>query len=211
MRIVKNKLPFPHVIIHDFYTDSELFHIWKELDFLSYKHKLLPPDKSGAACDAFGKPLKQNYAYMLDEIYKDRNTSNILTYNRKLFDGDISKEISDWDFSFRTWNTINKDLTLLSYYENSGHYKSHADAFCYTCLTWLYNQPKSFSGGNMYFEEYDYSLEIDNNMAILFHGPVLHKVTDVIMDSQYDVDSMNHFSCNGRYTITQFGYHAPLY
>lgn len=204
MKVIKNKTPFPHVIIDDFYTDDELHHIWKELDFLSYKHKLLLPEHSGSAFDKSGKPLKQNYAHELDGIYHDRSKSNILSYNRKLFDLELAKEIIDCDFSFRTWDNVNVDGTILSYYENGGHYKSHADGSFYTCLTWLYQEPKAFDGGNMYFEEYDYHLEICNNRAVLFHSPVKHQVTEVIMDSNYDVDSMNHFSCNGRYTLTQF-------
>ena len=60
MRIVKNKLPFPHVIIHDFYTDTELCDIWREIDFLSYPNKLHPPEETNSAVDDNEIPLKNN-------------------------------------------------------------------------------------------------------------------------------------------------------
>lgn len=202
------KTPFPHVIIDNFYTGEELFHIWKELDFLSYQTKMLSPSETGAAFyEGTDIPKKSNYGIHLDDLYKNREVSNIMTINRKLFDKKIAEDISAFDFSFNTWKTVNSDMTLVSYYENNGHYDSHRDLSCYTFLTWLYKKPKSFSGGDMYFEEYDYSLEIDNNKGILFHGSIMHKVTDITMKQNYDVDSMNHFSCAGRYTISQFATH----
>ena len=209
MKIVKLKDPFPHVIFEDYYTGDELFHIWKELDFLSYQTKMLPPSETGTAFyEDTDKPMKQNYGIHLDDLYKNREMSNIMTINRKLFEQQLAEDISAWDFSFNNWKTVNTDLSLVSYYENNGRYDSHRDCSCYTFLTWLYKKPKSFSGGDMYFQEYDYSVEIDNNKAILFHSSVLHKVTDITMKQNYEVDDMNHFSCAGRYTISQFASHT---
>ena len=51
MKIIQNKLPFPHVIVEDMYTEEELFHIWRELDFLTYSNKLCVPSDFNSATD----------------------------------------------------------------------------------------------------------------------------------------------------------------
>ena len=190
MRIVKNKLPFPHVIIHDFYTDKELCDIWREIDFLSCPNKLHPPEETNSALDDNGIPLKNNLAIHVDDVYTDRKYSSILSINRKSLNAELLYEIAEFDFSFHNLITCNSDSTLLSYYAGGGHYKPHRDMASYTSLCWFYKKPKSFIGGDLYFPDYDYTLEVENNMQIYFMSSIRHGVTEV--------------KGHGRYTLTQF-------
>ncbi len=202
MNILKKKEPFPHIIIENHYTDEELFHIWKELEFLSYKQKLEPAEKTGTAT-LNSEPLKNNYGVFLDSLYKSRDISSILTINRKIFDSNFTDEISSFDLIFGTYKICNFDRTLVSYYENTQEYKSHYDLAVFTGLSWLFREPKFFKGGDLYFPDYDYKCEVKNNKFILFPSFLNHQVFKVSMPS-YVNDKFGMFSTNGRYCISQF-------
>ena len=82
------KDPFPHLIVENMYNEKELELIWEELYFLTKPNKLLTPDKFGAAYDGVGNYVTKSHAVELDTIYLNRNISNILSLNRKLFNED---------------------------------------------------------------------------------------------------------------------------
>lgn len=69
------------------YDEKELELIWEELYFLTKPNKLLTPDKFGAAYDGDGNYVTKSHAVELDTVYLNRNISNILSLNRKLFNG----------------------------------------------------------------------------------------------------------------------------
>ena len=66
--------PFPHVIFHNFYNDSELKLIWEELDFYTKPGKLLSAKEYGGVVTH-----TNSKALWLDKIYlgKYRELSNI--------------------------------------------------------------------------------------------------------------------------------------
>lgn len=203
MKIIKHKNPFPHVVIDNFYSEQELFHIWKELDFLTYVQKLESPEDTSSAKTKEGVFKKNNYAIYLDNLYKNREISNILTITRKLFDDSLMEEIYSFDMLFKGFEMCNSDLTLLSYYENSQYYKSHKDSCSFTSLTWFYKNPKKFKGGDLYFPEYDYLFEIKNNKLLFFPSFIEHQVVDVVMEN-YKHDEYGMLSGKGRYCLSQF-------
>ena len=62
----------------------------------------------------------------------------------------------------------------------------------------LNKKPKKFTGGELFFPEYDYELTCDDNSLIMFPGWVEHGVKKVsIKDSDYHEG-------NGRYCISSF-------
>ena len=79
------KDPFPHLIVENMYNEKELELIWEELYFLTKPNKLLTTDKFGAAYDGVGNYVTKSHAVELDTIYLNRNISNIISLNRKLF------------------------------------------------------------------------------------------------------------------------------
>ena len=205
MKIIQNKLPFPHVIVEDMYTEEELFHIWRELDFLTYSTKMLKPRETGSAFDVETKQdLKQNLGLHLDELYSRRELSSILQINRKALGDLVWDSLIETDFSFKNLETCNSDSTLISYYEEGDYYKPHRDVSSYTALTWFYRQPKQFDGGDMYFPEYNHTIEIRNNMTVYFLSGVMHQVKPVRMKFQPIVDDFGALSGNGRYCMSQF-------
>jgi len=146
--------------------------------------------------------LPKHFAIELDEIYnKHRHISNILTLNRKFFDKNIIEELSKIHPFMKGLLMLNKDFTKVKYYEDGDYYKSHRDNARFTSLTYLYKEPKSFTGGDLYFEEFDYTIPIQNNILILFTGCLLHASTDLKMN-----EDKKNIECSGygKYTITNF-------
>tara|TARA_R100000027_G_scaffold5009_1_gene4107 strand:+ start:11 stop:634 length:624 start_codon:yes stop_codon:yes gene_type:complete len=184
--------PLHYLLIENVYDDFELDKIWSELDYLNNICGGLDTGR-----DTGGKysTSKSNKGVFLDYMYNDRKYSNILTCSKKLLDREILNQKDSWFFRHFA---ANRDTTLVSYYETDDEYPTHYDMTFLTICTWLYKEPKKFTGGNFSFPEYDVTIECKNNTAVAFCGRVLHSVSPVKMHED-DLDT-NH----GRYCISQF-------
>lgn len=201
-----NKIPV--MVIDRFYDKVAEEKIMQELFFLNNDgRKLKDPPESGSAWDPDNtvpggkKYLKSNKAHSLDDIYLDRNVSNILVENRKLFSEEITTELAKAHPILRYIKYVNQDATLVSYYEDQDYYLPHRDDATITAITWFYQSPKAFTGGELVLEE---SLEIEckSNRCVIFPSITLHSVKQLQMDQ--DKKGMNY----GRFSISQFlSYH----
>ena len=190
----------PYMIIDNYYDEEELRLIWEELDFLSYPHKLKRSTKeSGGAIDKdTDELLKHNFHRYIDQVYSERELSNILTVNRKLFDDDykILRQHPHWFFQ----NVVfNKDYTQVGYYENNDHYGEHTDFASITSLTWLYKEPKKFIGGDLFLSSDKIKIDCINNRTLIFPSMIPHSVNEIHMNEEKPSRGY------GRYVITQFG------
>lgn len=202
MKIESYNDPFPYIRIFDFYSEEELKLIWEELDFILNDRILNDPEKTGTATNE-GVILKKNKGIFLDYLYVDRNTSNILTVNRKFFTSlpDILSKSNHWIFK-NSLSDVNWDNTLISYYENSDHYKKHYDVSAYTCLTWFFKKPKKFSGGDLIFPDFNLKIEVEDNSLIFFPSIIDHEVSEVKMNPEDTGKKL------GRVCMTQFMGHS---
>jgi Rps23 Pro-64 3,4-dihydroxylase Tpa1-like proline 4-hydroxylase len=180
--------------VEDVYTSEELSLIWEELDFLNKPEKLLSPGMTESATDSNGRLLKNNKGIFLDQIYgQNRQVSNILTVNRKLFNSSILNAGESWFFNGRV---VVKDFTLISYYEEGGNYLPHSDDANLTALTWLFKEPRKFRGGDLTFTKFALTLPLKNNFMVIFPSQVIHEVSNV------EAESLSRGE--GRYCISQF-------
>ena len=196
MKITHLNSPFPYILIDDFYSENELSLIWEELLFLCYPHKMIrsSPETNGAM-DANGNLLKHlNHVY-LDHFYSQRHYSNILNVNRKLFNylEEIFWKHESWFYKNLTFT---EDYTQVSYYENGDEYQVHQDSSMITSLSWFYKEPKSFTGGDLFFPEYDVKIEVLNNRMIIFPSHIFHYVDKVMME--------DNNKKSGRFCISNF-------
>ena len=190
---------FPYIVIDNYYNDEELKMIWEELDFLTYPHKLKRATKeSGGATDLSGKLVKQNFHRYIDGIYLERELSNILTVNRKLFDDSakIFRQHPHWWFQNVS---TNDDFTQVAYYESNDEYGTHRDSATVTSLTWLYREPKRFTGGDLFIGSNKIKIDCVNNRTLIFPSMIFHSVDKIHMSEEYQNKRL------GRYVITQFG------
>ncbi len=205
MKIEVFEIPFPYIRIFDLYDENELKLIWEELEFILNDRIICGPEVTGSATDDENNFLKKNKGIFLDELYSDRNTSNILTLNRKVFINlsDISSKSNFWLFK-KSLITANWDTTLISYYENSDHYKKHSDLSEFTCLTWFFKKPKKFLGGDLIFPDFDLKIEVEDNSFILFPSGIEHEVSEVKMNPEHVGKKM------GRVCMSQFMGHGMI-
>ena len=185
-------------VVEDFYSEDELKLIWRELEF--YQGKFLPSEfTEPALIEGINKSKKQNKGLFLDQIYTNkRHISNILTLNRNIFNFDLRQKLTQLGPMFRVLNNCKQDGTLLSYYEDSDYYLPHFDESAMTILSYFFREPKSFSGGNIRFGDFDITIEIKNNMLIFFPGVYEHEVDTIKMEEK----DMNKNL--GRYCMAQF-------
>ena len=186
---------YPYLLIRNFYTKDEQALIWQELDFLTHRHKLQPPQATGQ----INPMMKKNRGVFLDSVYADRSMSNILKVNRKVFSAPVFKAFADLCLHNRCINAVNADTTLLSYYEASDHYKPHSDTAVATALSWHCREPRCFTGGDLVFPDLDETIPVENNTLIVFPSCLRHGVTQVKMD-----DGVEAWKGHGRYCLSSF-------
>ena len=151
--------------------------------------KLLPPRETGDPNSSSNK-----VGVFLDKLYKNQKQfSNILTVNRKIFK--IKNLLYENPFS-RYLDITDYDLTMISYYENESYYLPHRDCYTISSVTTFWKKPKIFSGGELFFYNYNYCPKMDHNTMILFPSYEDHGVSEIFME--------NNDGINGRYTINQF-------
>jgi hypothetical protein len=184
--------PFPHVIVENMYNEDVQKLIWTELDYFLASNSLMDAEVTSSAYVPGGDLLKRNKALFLDSYYQDRNNSIILEYNRDLFNDEIKQAC--WNhWALKPLLTSTNDSTLVSYYEKEHQYHPHWDASVVTALTHFYREPKSFTGGELLFPEFDFHYECVHNRTIIFPSSIVHGVTTVTAEEGL-----------GRWTITQF-------
>jgi len=194
LKITLCKEPFEYIIIDDTYTAEELKLIFLELEFWTISGHLMGPEETGTAKWEDGSPKKSNKGIFLDGAYTNRNYSNILKFNRKIYNLEINQPSVINNFL----KSSNYDTTLISYYENGSSYKSHKDESVLTTVTYLYKQPKAFEGGNLVLTDYGYQFEPWFNRTYILPGVIEHEVTEVLMKSEDCEKGL------GRYCISNF-------
>jgi len=183
-------------VIENFYNEKELSLIWKELEFLT--PKLLSAAETAASTNPDGTYKKHAKGLFLDHVYSDRNVSDILTCNRKAFNINFINQLIKKDIVYRNFMACNEDHTLINYYENNDYYNKHSDAGLLSTLTFFFKEPKSFTGGDLIFNDFNITIPIKNNMFIIFPSYYEHEVTKIKM-KQKDIDKGL-----GRYSMAQF-------
>lgn len=192
----------PVAVIDNLYDSTEVEKIWQELCFLNNDPtKFYDPQDTGSATipkeDGTEEFLKQNKALSLDSTFLDRSISSILQINRKIFLPDVTDSLIEKNVLFRHLSTCDADGTLVSYYENSDYYLPHKDNATLTALTWFYNSPKKFDGGDVTFE-HKLKIECKFNRCVIFPSILLHESAKISMNTQ-DLGKNQ-----GKYTISQF-------
>jgi len=194
----ENKV-FPYLIIDDFYDKIEQELIWEELDFHRNDFEYdKGTGKHGVAWDENNKPIAKLKRIYLEEIYSNRQDSNILNLYSKIFSKNVRTAYQLTTPSWRTFEITNKDVTMINYYEDQDNYGSHFDKFMHTAVLWFYKTPKRFKGGNIIFPQQSGTVECVHNRLILFPSYYLHEVEKVEMEEQYRNKGL------GRYSIVHF-------
>ena len=180
--------PFPHYIIENIYDEKEKQSVDSELFFL-YNSNFIQTSSPDNTTFLDNKIIGNRKLIFLKDVFVNID---------KL---EIYKCISNLQLIFKKDNnylsrSIQKCRTsdmLISFYENNNYYDAHIDdCFLSYIAHWLPNG-KNFTGGDLFFPEYDYTYEIKHNCGILFNSSHLHGVHQVVSDESVLRISMTTF------------------
>jgi len=197
MKIISIQKPFFHVIIEETFDKQEYYEVWNELLFLQPKMK--NGHETGAAHNVYGAASKNGFGIFLNDIFVSGNYSQIFRSTRKFFNNSSIADAIESDKSdtyFKLFNRVIRDSVLVQCYKNGDYYFPHNDQSLFTIVSMMYNLPKKYSGGELYFPEYDHKISLENNCSLIFPSVLLHEVKEVKLDSSDPKDF--------RYTISLF-------
>lgn len=156
MKIDTAKIPFPCLIANDVYNNDEIDLIDYEYNFLMKKNK-----------------INKNQSLVLDEIYNNKNFSDILSVNRKIYDAGFVNIFSEIDPQCKLINQTNFDVTKLISLNKGERYDYQVEsAFNFVSFTF-------FSSGTLLFPEYNYSIDLQNNSLIIFPSHVVYGIDEI--------------------------------
>ncbi len=188
--------PFHYIEVRNLWNEQERKEMFDEMLFLENKGIFKPPEETGSAVDDDKKVLKKNSGMFIDEVFYNRDYSDILKHNRKLFKVLENKKVKEsWYFDGLNFNS---DSTLVSYYEDACYYKPHKDKVVVTSVSWFFKEPRKFVGGEITFTDYDLTFRVTNDLTILFPSNIKHEVSEISID---DEDKGKQ---NGRFCMSQF-------
>jgi Rps23 Pro-64 3,4-dihydroxylase Tpa1-like proline 4-hydroxylase len=189
----------PVIVIDNFYRNESCKQIWQEICFLNLSKKFFRDStRSGSATDpTSNKILKENQSIFLKNIYADPSFSIIFKESRKLFDREFLDKLESYNLFYRYLKNSNAESILLSYYDSNDYYKSHYDSATVSILSWFFQEPKCFSGGNLIIED-ELIIECKYNRTVIFPSILYHSVSDIKLDNTITDKNL------GRYTITHF-------
>lgn len=186
----------PVVIADDLFTYREYKLMFDEFKFIKDRGLLMSGNETGGAVNLDdGTMLKQNSSVFLDQLYNERSLSDMLSVNRKVFSSSVVSELIKLHSLFNYIPLSTQDATLLSYYDSDNKYEGHRDEATITILTWFYEEPRKFEGGDFIVED-EFKIECRANRTVFMPSYMLHAVTPVRPEKPN--------KGLGRYTMTQF-------
>lgn len=196
MKIYKNTLnDFGYLYIEDIFTEHELKYIHQEITNMDWIMDNLQRVKEerlfDSAHDENGMPMMTGNGLFIDDIYYKKDCSPTLTYNRKVFEGEIKKAMESTHPANVCVNLTNYDSTSLNRYTKGDRYSPHLDNSVLSCITFLSFDSKEMQGGDFVFTDYDITYKFKNNSAVYFPSWVKHHCTEIESDAT-------------RYSVAQF-------
>ncbi len=191
------------IVVDETYSEEQVRLIKKELTYFNQPHKLRSPVETSSAQATNGEIMKKNNGLFLDDVFQHWKQSDIISSAIDKFKHhDFVKECMKYNTMFKMIKYLHGMSTLISYYEDSDYYKHHIDNACFTVVSYFFNEPKQFSGGEIILYSDDAAkqveIEIMNNRSIIFPSCTMHSVNEIKLQSKNKGD--------GRYCITHFLY-----
>lgn len=187
------------MVINNLFSEIEIREILDESNYIYKYVGLESPEKTGTDFYDNGLPKRKSSSIFLDELVtqKGRYFSKIL----KILDNKLSgNHLIDEYIKINPFNSIIRNTnfhhTLLNYYEESDHYDFHKDNNVFSIIHIIYEEPKSFSGGDLIFKinNKEILIPIKNNLSIIFPAAYEHKVTKISMNYSNSDKMMGRFS-----------------
>lgn len=195
---IYNKNGYQFLYVDNWFNKNEEKLIWKELDFYYRPDNLELASDFSAKKD--GVTLSNSWRMYPDAMFTEnyKHVSSIISSTKKFQDikfQDFIKKAMPHGVQFCL---MDKNSSIVSYYDNAHEYKTHHDNPQFTALIWFFKEPKKFTGGDFIFTQSNVNVKCKHNRMVLFPSYYLHKVTPVLLDNEYRNKGL------GRFTITHF-------
>lgn len=185
--------PIPYMLVKNYFSEDDVEKMLKELRFLTPKMEFLDGVN-------LKKGHKKNTQINLDDTYKNRKISNILNTMDKIYnDSELIKNLKITSWFYNVWEWTNLDNTFVAYYEDTDYYKAHRDIAVVSIMYWLWEEPKSFTGGNVHLTDYDIEIPLERNQLMIMPSSLNHAVDPIKM-----IHKVDKLSGMGRYCIVRF-------
>jgi len=187
----------PYLIVKNYFSEKDVGLMMKELQFLISENYLgfVPPlNRPKAAVTDSGECLIPGYMYAPNRGWA---SDILMSFNKIYDDKELKRALIDINFYFTLWEYVNIDTTLVNYFEDGDVYKSHRDSALISIVYWLWEEPKLFEGGDVFFPEYGIQIPIERNQLMIMPSCTLHQVSEVKMEDK------TKFSGKGRYSIVR--------
>lgn len=169
-----------YAVITDIFNKNELIQLKQEITSLKYRANR---NSTGPAVDDKGNSLNFADSIWVDQVYKDRTKSSILTLNRRLFEPEITECLHKHSQFFGHILNCDVDFTLVNYYTDDTEYKTHVDRCAITALTFF--SIGDFEGGDLEFTDFKERIKPIENTMVIFPGCVKHRAHPVKTKSPY--------------------------
>lgn len=171
--------PVKFCIVYDYNTPEVVSKLKNHLNKM--KSKLV--EHTGSAKDSFGTPRKKNMGKFIHD-----NTDPMAIHGNTIKEY-IKNNIKDNNQFCARLSSIDIFGRLVSYYKKDDYYRAHKDDAIVTCIYYLWDEPKTFEGGDLYFG--DFKVPIKNNSMLFFYSDTEHSVSTLT-------------SGEGRWALTYF-------
>ena len=168
---------FKHITVEDVLSPEHIQLFWNA--FRQLKPSFETPEKIGSARRADGTAKKKNTGRFLNDIRPEppivSHFTNLLeeyfAVNRKTFPSDSV---------FSVYPIVNQFSHMIQYYENDNDgYESHFDVSLMSAIFFFHQEPKNFTGGELYFPQYNVTIHPKNNTGVIFSGSNIHAVNPI--------------------------------
>ena len=201
VRTYDDVLATPHIIIDNWFTEKELKCVWHELEYYNIRRNVIKANKAeDTAQDHKGRAKSNAFRIYIDQYYtrtgRDISPINYCMYKQR------SKQfkeivINAMPLHAESFCHTNSDSTMISYYDTGKYYKPHIDSTHFTCLIWLFKEPKQFKGGDLKLIPAKETIECVSNRMIFFPSYLKHQVNKLSSNNKIPFGQ-------GRYCITHF-------
>jgi hypothetical protein len=174
MNIERLPEPIDALMISDTFDKNDLKNIINEIKSLSSK-------------------CQQNGELWLSDVYKDLDMSAInTTFMNIFFNNGIIDSLKYINSLYSIYEVVNNHSTRLKYYGEGQSYPLHYDAAAFTVMSFITEDPKNFTGGNLILQvggDIAYEQEIKNNMTLIFPSSYFSSITEVKINDKSIEDS----------------------
>jgi hypothetical protein len=178
-----------YVVVDDLYSHEEVVEIKAEVQrLLPHLQRATPRD---TATDDNGDVKNKGKKLYLDTYYSDRNESDILRINRKLFCKELLDKATELNQFFAALDSCNRDYTLINQYSSDENYASHRDGSVLSAITFF--GLGEFTGGGLEFPEVNVLVPFRENRTVIFAGCTPHAAEKIIAEPGVSRISMVQF------------------